>query len=173
MPHQPQGAAFDIVLLFHVGSVAVGLASMLAGAATAARLQRALSRPARVPGTVLRYFRPGVNWAARTVYAIPVSGAALLAMSQGAYTWRDGWVMAGLGAFVAVALLAEIVLWPVERRLQSALAAHTADTADTADPAPGGRWEAPARREARLMVRSSSLALLLILAGSALMVAQP
>ena len=40
MHHQPDGAAFDVVLLLHVGCVVVGLVTMATAAATASRLRR-------------------------------------------------------------------------------------------------------------------------------------
>jgi uncharacterized membrane protein len=162
MHHQPDGAAFDIVLLLHVVCVVAGLVTTVTAAATAGRLRRLLATTVPLPEPVRRYFRPGVNWAGRAIWGIPIFGFALLAMSQGAYGLRDGWVMGGLAIFVVVALLAEGVLWPVERRIQAALAA--------ADPAPEA---ADTGREATLMVRTASAAVVLLLLGTALMIAQP
>ena len=122
MHHQPDGAAFDIVLLLHVGCVVVGLVTAATAAATATRLRRLLGSPLPLPEPLRRYFRPGVNWAGRTVYGIPVFGFALLAMSQGAYALGDGWVLGGLALFAGIALLGEGVLWPTER--QAAGRAH-------------------------------------------------
>ena len=104
MHHQPDGAAFDIVLLLHVACVVVGLVTTATAAATATRLRRLLGSSLPLPETLRRYFRPGVNWAGRTVYGIPVFGFALLAMSQGAYALGQGWVLGGLAIFAAVAL---------------------------------------------------------------------
>ena len=122
MHHQPDGAAFDVVLLLHVGCVVVGLVTTV----DRGRHRRPAPPPPRLgrrrcPSPLRRYFRPGVNWAGRTVYGIPVFGFALLAMSQGAYALGDGWVLGGLALFAAVALLAEGVMWPAERRLQAAV----------------------------------------------------
>ena len=121
--HQPTGAAFDLVLLLHAGSAVVGLVTTVTAATTGNRLRRVLSSSVAVPEAVRRYFRPGFNWAGRVVYAVPVLGFALLAMSHGAYTLRDAWVVAGLALFAGVVLLCEGVAWPAERRLQTALAA--------------------------------------------------
>jgi uncharacterized membrane protein len=166
MHHQPDGAAFDIVLLLHVGCAVVGLVTTVAAAATATRLRRILRASTPLPEPLRRYFRPGVNWAGRTIYGIPVFGFALLAMSQGAYALGDGWVLAGLSLFVAVALLAEGVLWPAERRLQAAVAAAGPSTA----PLPG---TGSAEGEATSMVRSAGVALVLLIAGMVVMVTQP
>ena len=166
MHHQPDGAAFDIVLLLHVGCAVAGLVTSAAAGATATRLRRILRASTPLPEPLRRYFRPGFNWAGRTIYGIPVFGLALLAMSQGAYALGDGWVLAGLVLFVAVALLAEGVLWPAERRLQAAVAGAGPSTA----PLPGtGSVEG----DATLMARSAGVALVLLIAGMVVMVAQP
>ena len=164
MHHQPDGAAFDIVLLLHVACVVVGLVTTATAAATAARLRRLLGSPLPLPETLRRYFRPGVNWAGRTVYGIPVFGFALLAMSQGAYALGQGWVLGGLAIFGAVALLGEGLLWPAERRLQI--------PSRRAMPRQRRRPEL-LDRDATAMARAAAAALVLLLAGTVLMVAQP
>ncbi len=164
MHHQPDGAAFDIVLLLHVACVVVGLVTTAAAAATAARLRRLLGSSLPLPETLRRYFRPGVNWAGRSIYGIPVFGFALLAMSQGAYALGQGWVLGGVAIFGVVALLAEGVLWPAERRLQIALSAS-----DQASPPSAEALE----QHATAMVRAATAAIVLLVAGTILMVAQP
>jgi len=164
--HQPpDGPAFDLVLILHVGCVVVGLVTLVASGATAGRLRTLLRRPADpIPETVARYFRPGVNWAGRAVYGVPFSGFLLLALSHGAYALRDGWVTSGLLIFVVVILLTEGALWPAERRLQVSLAPQLAGDA----PLDGS-----VGRDARVMARSAQAALVLLVLGSALMVVQP
>jgi hypothetical protein len=164
MHHQPDGPAFDIVLLLHVACVVVGLVTTATAAATAARLRRLLGSPRPLPEPLRRYFRPGVNWAGRTVYGIPVFGFALLGMSQGAYALGQGWVLGGLAIFGAVALLGEGVLWPAEGRLQIALS-----ESDATSPPTSGSLD----RDASAMARAAAAALALLLAGTVLMVAQP
>ena len=158
---QPQGVAFDIVLLLHVACALAGLATVVAAAATAARLRRLLDAGAALPDAVVRYFRPGINWVGRAMYGIPVFGVALLAMSHGAYAFSDGWVSGGLALFVVVALVAEGLLWPAERRLQVSVGSGSAPP----DPS--------ARRDARVMAGSATVALVLLVAATVLMVAQP
>jgi hypothetical protein len=162
MHHQPDGAAFDIVLLLHVACVVMGLVTTATAAATATRLRRLLGSP--LPEPLRRYFRPGVNWAGRTVYGIPVFGFALLAMSQGAYALGQGWVLGGLAIFAAVALLGEGVLWPAEQRLQVGL------SSDGASRVPG---EPSLDQDATAMSRAAVASLVLLVAGTVLMVAQP
>jgi hypothetical protein len=162
--HQPDGAAFDIVLLLHVGCVVVGLATMVTSAATAARLRRLLQSKTSYPEAVVRYFRPGVNWAGRILYGIPIFGFALVAMSQGAYSLHDAWVTVGLAIFVVVVLLAEGSVWPAERRLQVSLTPLYGGGIE-ADPSVG--------RDARALAVTSTIALVLLVAGSGVMLAQP
>src|SRR5271163_1017749 len=121
MHHQPDGAAFDIVLLLHVGCVVAGIVTLATAAATAARLRRLLGSSLPLPEPLRRYFRPGINWAARSVYGIPAFGLALIALSQGAYALGQGWVLGGLASFATLAFVGEGVLWTAEQRLQIAL----------------------------------------------------
>jgi hypothetical protein len=164
MHHQPDGRAFDIVLILHVACVVAGLATAVASATTAVRLRALLETAEPFPDALRRYFRPGVNWAGRAVYGIPVFGFALLALSQGSYSLRDGWVIGGLAVFVGLAIVAEGVLWPAERRLQVSLV-----------PVAGGGVPVPdsVHRDARAMVGASAVALALLVLGTALMVVQP
>jgi uncharacterized membrane protein len=162
--HQPDGPAFDVVLILHVGCVVVGLVTLVASSATATSLRRLLRDSSPFPEATLRYFRPGVNWAGRALYGIPIFGFALLALSDGAYSLRDGWVTGGLAIFVGVVLLAEGMLWPAERRLQVSLVGLSAGGNPAGDPV---------RRDARAMALSAMTALALLVAGSVLMLVQP
>jgi hypothetical protein len=180
---QPQGPAFDIVLLLHVGCVVAGLAAVVTSAATAARLRRLLRVGRSLPEAVVRYFRPGVNWGGRLIYGIPIFGFALLAMSHGAYALSNGWVVSGLAVFVVVVALAEGVLWPAERRIQASVSSGSASSsgasASVAAPGDGSEVEPDARgvptvlRDAQLIVWSAAAALVLLIVGTVLMVAQP
>jgi len=166
MHHQPSGAAFDVVLLLHVACVLAGLVTTVTAAATASRLRRLLGAGAPIPEALHRYFQPGVNWAGRAIYGIPVFGFALLAMSDGAYALGDGWVLAGLVLFLAAAALCEAALWPAERRVQTAVSETGAGARSP---------EVPDRTadDVTLMARAALVALVLLLAGTIVMVAQP
>ena len=172
MHNQPDGAAFDVVLVLHVVCVVAGLVTVSTAAATARRLGRLVRTGVPLPETLRRYFRPGVNWGGRIVYGIPVFGFALLAMSQGAYALGDGWVLGGLALFLVVALLAEGVLWPAERRIQQALAAVGTPSAGPDPDAASAVPEAVAADAAR-MERAAAGALVLLVAATVLMIAQP
>ena len=163
MHQPPDGPAFDIVLILHVGCVVAALATLATSAAIAVRLRRLLGDSAPLPEPVVRYFRPGVNWVGRSVYGVPLFGLLLLALSHGAYSLRDGWVTTGLSIFVVVVLVTEGMLWPAERRLQVSLLTERGAEAPAAESG----------RDARAMSWSAGVAIALLLAGSALMVAQP
>jgi hypothetical protein len=57
----------------------------------------------------------------RVLYLVPVLGAALLAMSGGAYRVGSDWVLTGIGLWVTAIGLAEAVLWPAEQRVRRVL----------------------------------------------------
>jgi uncharacterized membrane protein len=170
MHNQPSGAAFDVVLLLHVACAVVGIVVVATAAATARRLGRLVRNGVPLPEPLRRYFRPGVNWAGRTIYGIPVFGFALIAMSQGAYSVGDGWVLAGLFLFVALAVVAEVVLWPAERRLQQAVEAAGTPAAG---PGPLGLPSGPVTADAARMERAAVGALILLVVATVLMIAQP
>jgi hypothetical protein len=113
-----RSAVYDLVLLAHVLSVIAGFGTVVVAGAYAL----ALRRPGPVSPSVERYYRPGVNWAGRTLFLIPVFGVALIAMSHGQWSFSDGWVTLGLTLWAAAALVAEMALWPAERQLQLAVA---------------------------------------------------
>ena len=115
-------AAYDLVLLAHVLAALVGMVAVVAAGGFALALRRARQRGGPLPESVVRYYRPGVNWVGRVLFAVPVFGITLLAMSGGQYGWSDAWVSMGMGVWLVVAGLAEAVLWPAERRLQEVVA---------------------------------------------------
>lgn len=110
---------FGVLLVAHVGVAAVGFGAMVATGVQGWRAGREPD-PARAEA-LRRYFRPGVNWAARTVYLVPVLGVALVADSGGAYGFGDRFVDIGLAVWVVSVALAETVLWPAERQVQRVL----------------------------------------------------
>jgi hypothetical protein len=184
MHAQPTGAAFDIVLLLHVGCVVAGLATTVALAASASRLRRCLLAGSPIPDTLLRYFQSGVNWAGRVLYGVPIFGFTLLAMSQGAYSAADDWVTIGLVIFVMVAVVGEITLWPAERRIQRGLArlgapapAPPGSELPRPEPRPWEEEEQPTEvrliRDAALVVRTGAAMVILLVVASAIMLAQP
>ena len=157
-----RGAAYDIVLLAHVLAAAAGLA-VVATAGTYALLLRRSGSPSE---SVERYYRPGVNWAGRVIFLVPVLGVALVAMSNGAWSYSDVWVGVGLALWAAVAMAGEMVLWPAERRLQQWVAADPSDPSDPSDHVD--------RRSLCLRVAVVSAGLLaLLVAATVVMVSKP
>jgi uncharacterized membrane protein len=115
----PTGALYSILLMFHVLCAVVGFGAVGVTGIQAARARRGPSAPGA--DAVQRYFRPGVNWAGRALYGVPVFGFALLAASSGAFDVADAFVVAGLVLWSAAVAAAEAILWPGERRIQVAL----------------------------------------------------
>lgn len=155
----PSGPAYTVVLLCHVAAVLVAMVTMVAGLAFALRILTAGDRP--VPPSVRSYFSPGTNWAGRVLYLVPVFGAILLAMSGGAYRFASDWVLSGFGLWVVAIGLAEAVLWPAEQRVRRALASATSPAV------------AAPRRTARTVCVSSAVVLVMLVAGTVVMVAKP
>jgi hypothetical protein len=112
-----RSAAYDIVLLAHVLSALVGFGAVV----VAGGFAMILSRSGTGSEAIRRYYRPGVNWAGRILFLVPVFGVALVAMSHGEWSFSDGWGGVGFGLWAVVAVGAEMALWPAERRLQSAV----------------------------------------------------
>ena len=112
----PTNAGYSVLLLVHVGAAIVGFGAMVVTGAQARRARRGPDDDAA--DGVRRYFRPGVNWVARALYLVPVFGFALLADSSGAFAAGDGFVVWGLFLWLVAVLVAEMVVWPGERRIQ-------------------------------------------------------
>ena len=156
----PTGPAFTVVLVCHVAVVLIGLVTIAAGALAAARVLSANGRP--LPPSVRNYFSPGVNWAGRVLYLVPVFGAVLLAMSHGADRVGSPWVLEGIGLWAGAVALAEGVMWPAERRVQRALGAGD-----------GAQAGSDVRRACRHICAAAGGAFALVVAAMVVMVARP
>ncbi len=152
----PTGPAFTVVLVCHVAAVLVALVAVTAGAVAAGRLLASRGEP---PPAVRSYFAPGVNWTGRVLYLVPALGAALLAMSGGAYRLGAPWVVWGIGLWAAATALAEGVMWPAERRGQRGLAGGA-----------GAGAPAAARGAGRAMCLSAAGVVALVVAAMVVMV---
>jgi len=150
--------------MLHVLCAIVGFGTMAMTGVQAARARRGPS-PSGSEG-VRRYFRPGVNWAGRTLYGVPVFGFSLIGASHGAFRPGDGFVVIGLVLWLAATLVAEVVVWPGERRIQLGLAARWSDA--------GAAGAAGALdRECRRVAASAALLVVLFLAATVIMVGKP
>jgi hypothetical protein len=115
-PMAPHSAVYTLLLLAHVACAVVGFGSVAISGVFAASVPAGPCGPRAE--AVRRYFTPGVNWAGRALYGVPVFGFALLAASRGAFHGGDRFVVAGLVLWTAAAVVAEAALWPAERRIQ-------------------------------------------------------
>ncbi|HLM96857.1 MAG TPA: hypothetical protein VK283_11120 [Acidimicrobiales bacterium] len=178
----PTGVLYTSLLMLHVLCAVVGFGTMVVTGVQAARARRAPS--ASGFEGVRRYFRPGVNWAGRTLYGVPVFGFSLIGASHGAFRAGDGFVVSGLVLWLAATLVAEAVVWPGERRIQLGLAARWGDaTAAGADAGAAGAAGAEAGadagaagaldRECRRVAASATLLVVLFLAATVIMVGKP
>ncbi len=166
----PTGPAFDVVLLCHVASALIGLGAVAVSGVQAHRL--ATSGPDGVAPSVRSYFAPGVNWAGRALVGVPVFGFALLALSGGAFSLRQTWVLVGLVLWVAATVWAEGALWPAERRIQALL--EVADTAQGGTDAPGATDGLGSLRQHAVALRLQSVGVVLVLVvGFVVMFVQP
>lgn len=57
----------------------------------------------------------GRNVAARLYHLIPVTGAVVVATSQGDISWSEHWVAAGIGLYLVGAMILESRVLPAER----------------------------------------------------------
>jgi hypothetical protein len=161
----PEGAFYSILLLLHVACAVIGFGALCLTGFQAHRAGRGPSAPGA--DGVRRFFRPGINWAARALYGVPVFGFALIAASRGAFSADDGFVVIGLGLWALATLVAEGLVWPGERRLQEVVSASGDDIWGTA-PA-DARFVRTCRR---LALSAGALAVVFVVAV-VLMVAQP
>lgn len=123
----PTGALYSVLLLLHVAAAVVGFGALAVTGLQAARARRGPAQPGA--GSLRRYFRPGINWPGRALYAVPVLGFALVADSRGAFDSGDTFVVVGLVLWATATAVAETVLWPAERRIQEMVTKRWADDA--------------------------------------------
>jgi uncharacterized membrane protein len=157
----PTGPAYSIVLILHVVCAVVGFGAVATTGVQAWRARGGLDSPSAE--SVRRYFKPGVNWAARLLYGVPLFGFLLLALSHGTFDTADGWVTAGLLLWLVAAGVAELVVWPGERDIQRSLA----DAPPTGAPGPG------LVRTCRHVAAGAGLLAVVFLAATVLMVGKP
>jgi Predicted integral membrane protein (DUF2269) len=115
-PHVPTGALYTVLVIVHVLCAVIGFGAVVLTGVQAGRARRGPDAPG-ADGT-RRYFRPGTNWAGRTIYGVPVFGFASIAASSGAWRPGDEFVVVGLLLWLTSAVVAELVVWPAERRIQ-------------------------------------------------------
>ena len=99
----PTGAVYSVLLVAHVVCAVVGFGAMVVTGVQARRARRGPDGPGAEG--VRRYFRPGVNWAGRALYGVPVFGVGLLG-------GQPGGLQRSATPFVVVGL----VVWVAGRR---------------------------------------------------------
>lgn len=109
---------YDAVMGLHVLFAVIGFGA-LGATGTYARQVRRSTDPFSSP-TLLRFFRPGHNVAARAIFLVPLLGATLLALGHGNDVGA-AWPWIGLGLWVLAVGVASGVIWPGERQLQQLL----------------------------------------------------
>jgi uncharacterized membrane protein len=169
---------YTILLMLHVLCAVVGFGTMVVTGVQAARARRGPS--ASGSEGVRRYFRPGVNWAGRALYGVPVFGFSLIGASHGAFRAGEGFVVIGLVLWLAATVLAEAVVWPGERRIQLALTARWSDAgiagADAGAPGAGGVAGADAGaldRDCRRLAAAAAVLAVLFVAATVIMIGKP
>jgi hypothetical protein len=166
----PKGAVYSILLLLHVAAAVIGFGAL---ALTGVQARRAGRGPAGAGSDgVRRFFRPGINWAARALYAVPVFGFALISSSAGAFSTQDGFVVAGLILWALATVVAEVVVWPGERRIQMVVSTGW-DATDPTAAEPGPDTEGRFAQDCRRVVLACGLLSAVFVAAAVLMVAQP
>jgi len=157
-------AGFDLLLIGHVACALVGFGAVATSGVQAARLSRC--GPAGAGEGLRRYFAPGTNWVGRVLFGVPLLGFALVADSAGRWSVGEGWVVFGLVLWALAAVLAEALLWPAERRIQSALAAPADATAGAPD-------RSDVRRDCLVVAGLGAALTVVFIAATVIMVAQP
>jgi hypothetical protein len=160
----PTGALYTILLMLHVLCAVIGFGTMVVTGVEAARARRGPSGPGAEG--VRRYFRPGVNWAGRTLYGVPVFGFSLIEASDGAFRSGDGFVVVGLMVWLVAAVLAEVVVWPGERRIQVELTTGWGGDTDAA-------LARSLDRHCRQVAAAAAVLAVLFVAATVIMVGKP
>ena len=159
--HVPTGALYSLLVVLHVLSAVVGFGAVVLSGVEAGRARLGPAAPGA--DSVRRYFRPGVNWAGRALYGVPVFGFGSLAASHGRWQVGDGFVVVGLVLWLLAAAAAELVVWPAERRVQAIV------TNDWGEE----RWMAELTRQCGRISSAAVLLAALFVVAVVVMVARP
>jgi hypothetical protein len=154
----PTSVGYTLLLLAHIASTVVGFGAVLVTGIQAGRARRGPEQES--PDSVRRYFRPGTNWAGRTLYLVPAFGAGLIATSGGAFGASSAFIESGLVLWAVAVLAAEMVLWPAERRIQE----HVTSGWELGDAF---------RHDCTMVVRTAWFLMAIFLVAVVLMVAKP
>jgi hypothetical protein len=109
------GPGYDLLVGLHALSAVVGFGAVGVSGTYAARA-RSVAVPRSDDG-LRRYFRPGTNWAERSLLLTPVLGALVLWAGDSTAVSQP-WPWVGLGSWVLAVGIATGLCWPAERRIQ-------------------------------------------------------
>ena len=157
----PTGALYSVLLVLHVAAAVVGYGALLVTGVQAARARRGPAQP-DAEG-VRRYFRPGINWAGRSLYAVPVLGFVLVADSRSAFSSGDAFVVVGLVLLAISVVVAEAVVWPAERRIQEIVTERWGEE----------RFRATLERDCTMVATASAVLTVLFVVAVVVMVGKP
>lgn len=161
---------YTVVLLAHVIVGVLGFGVVMATGIQANSLRQAMPGP--VPERLVRFFRPGTNWAAFLLFLVPVFGVALLVLSRGRFRADAPWVLAGIACWTIAAVAAVRGVWPAERRLQALLAQAGVRTGGAAEVV-AADVVAEIERLGRRAARASAICDVCYVVAFALMFAKP
>jgi len=168
-------------MVAHVLASVLGFGAIAVAGGEASRARRS-AEPATDEGT-RRFFKPGRDWPARTIFLVPLLGLGLLFGGDRSDV-GSVWPWIGLGIWVVAVGIATGVCWPAERSAQLALAALVDGDAGLAGPVGEGLPPAPGspapgspledfRAACRRMELAAGAISLCFLAAVVVMVAQP
>ncbi len=140
---------YDTVMAFHVLAAVIGFGALGTTGAYAAAARRAADPFSDT--SLVRYFTPGRNWAARAIFLVPVLGGAMLAIGHGQDVGVP-WPWIGLGLWIAATGVASARLWPGERAIQNGFAGPQGVVARTELLAAATRTERAAAATSLLFV---------------------
>jgi len=157
----PSSKGYDLLLLVHVAVALVTMVAVISSSVAATSLRRAAPSGPWPPGGA-RYFAPGRELAGRTLYLIPVTGASLIGISQGAASFGDGFVGIGIVLWLAIALIAERFVFAPAARLRRTIASSSVVPVEVG-------W----RHDAATLTWGVDTIVALLLVAAVVMVAQP
>jgi hypothetical protein len=157
------GPGYDILVVLHVLSAVIGFGAVGVTGTYAARAASA-EQPRKDP-RLGRYFRPGTNWAERSLLLTPLLGGLVLGIGDRPAA-SQSWPWIGLGCWAIAAAIASAWSWPAERRIQDWLAWK-------GDPKEVTTDLVQFQQACRVVVRASSVISICFFVAVVAMVSQP
>lgn len=152
---------YDVLLLCHIAAAFIGFGSVAVGGYYAAA-GRHSPRPA-AEEALRRFFQPGVDWAGRLIFLVPLLGLAML-LGGDRSDLPSLWPWLGLFLWAVACGVLTARGWPAERRAQGELAVLARGE---------GGDVGPFRQACKEMERASVVATFCFLVVVALMIWQP